>query len=455
MYTFIYLYCSLEILEAHFIPYYSTYRLGIILAVYFSRLLKKLTMMGAAMKLDKNKTYIWYIVILSATIGLPMTASFPQFTMVVTELSAKIGVSESFLLFTDTIRSFSIMLGMLISGPVYKKLGLKMTFLLSILLMVVPQVLMPLTQNAISLLILKIIQGLCSISFPVFLITIIAWTDKHTVGSTTAFFNGLFYGGAGIGATLVGTTISLSNWTNSFYLLACIIVVPSIIWLMTVKEKPHSNHGSSFPEKDSISTMKEVTTSKESWLLILCFISTIWMVQVLSVDLPLYAKEFHDNPSLIGLIMSSLSIGIFTACIISGKISDWSAKKINNPAVARLVTYSISPFLTIFSIVLILIIDKSNFIVFYVAILIVSFFSSWGLGSFYSILPEIMTRNQVTYSTGFIGGIADIGMPIGPLIFGVLLGANGLWDLAWITCILISLISLVCCLIMINDQFKV
>ena len=415
------------------------------------------------MRLQDNKNYSWYIVFISALIGLPMTAGFPQFTMVVTEFAQKISLSEDFLLFTDIIKSVAIMLGMLMSGPVYKKLGLKRTFTLSILLMVIPQILMPHAPGPIFLVSLKILQGLCSLSFPVFLITIMNWTQKDKLGSTTAVFNGLFYGGAGIGATLAGLTISLFDWESSFYVLAFLLLIPATIWFFTVKEKesyedpldlaPSSDLGRDNEESlVAPNMMKEVVSSKTSWLLILSLVSTIWMVQVLSVDLPLYAKEFNYPPEAIGLIMSSISFGIFAACILSGKVSDWAVKKTGKPALARLLVFTLSPLLTILSILLVLAVNKEIFVVFYLISLLLSFASAWGLGSFYSILPEILSMKEVEYSTGFVGGIADISMPVGPLFFGVLLGVRGYWTEAWLSCILISLISLISCIFLIKSQ---
>ena len=403
------------------------------------------------MRLDERKNYSWYVVFISALIGISMTAAFPQFTMVIAELSEKMKVTEDFLLFSDTIKSFAIMGGMLVSGPVYKKLGLRGTFVFSILTMIIPQILMPFAFGKISLILLKIIQGLCSVSFPVFLITIMSWTKKENTGTTTAVFNGLFYGGAGVGATLAGVTIALFNWQASFFVLALLLFFPSVIWFFTVKENPENQDVSVETTHKDDNIMKDIAGRSSTWLLILSFLSTIWIVQVLSVDLPLYAKEFNYSPDKVGLIMSSLSIGILVACLVSGRFSDYAVKKAKDPAKGRLLIFSLGPLLTILSILFMLFINKESFTLFYLASLLISFSSAWGLGSFYSILPELMDRRRVEYATGFIGGFADIGMPVGPFIFGVLLGIRGYWLFAWFTLIAISLISLASSLLLIRS----
>lgn len=277
------------------------------------------------------------------------------------------------------------------------------------------------------------------------------WTKKENTGTTTAVFNGLFYGGAGVGATLAGVTIVIFNWQASFFVLALLLFFPGIIWFFTVRENPLIAQAEEIPSHKNENLMKEIAGKGTTWLLILSFLSTIWIVQVLSVDLPLYAKEFNYSPDKVGFIMSSLSIGIFVACLVSGRFSDYAVKKSKDPAKGRLLIFSLGPLLTILSILFMLFINKESFTLFYLASLLISFSSAWGLGSFYSILPELMDRRRVEYATGFIGGFADIGMPVGPFIFGVLLGIRGYWLFAWFTLIAISLISLASSLLLIRS----
>lgn len=419
----------------------------------------------------RRNWYGWYVVFISALIGVSMTTSFPQFTMVVGEYAEKLHITQEFLLFTDTVRSISIMGAMLVSGPIYRRLGLKKTFVCAITAMVVPQILMPHVTSALIVLALKIIQGFCSVIFPVFLITIMDWMDKSNVGTATAVFNGIFYGGAGIGATVAGFSITAFGWKGSFYVVALMALIPSILWLFTVKEKEGLQPGHSAEEGESANpghfveegesankeynrsvngkgddshrekTFQTVVGSLQSWILVICLISTVWMTQVLSVDLPLYGNFLRYDAAAVGLVMSSLSFGIFLACVVSGKISDYFAGKSKNPATARLIVFAFGPLFTILAILLMFIIDGNRFPVFYAAVLFLSFAGAWGFGSFYCILPELMEKRKVEYATGFIGGIADIGMPVGPLIFGVAFGVKGLWTAAWVSCIIICLIS--------------
>ncbi len=423
--------------------------------------------MGAARganPIKRQDLYGWYVAFISALTGVSMTASFPQFTMVVEEYAVKLHTTQEFLLFTDTVKSVAIMIAMLISGPVYRRLGLKKIFLCAMTAMIVPQIIMPYAVSAGMVLILKIIQGFSSILFPVFLITIMSWMDKGNVGTATAVFNGIFYGGSGLGATAAGFTIAASGWKESFYVIALMALIPSALWFFTVKEKKEPLPGRPCSNEEDVSarmdastgmdvstgtdiapcrekTFQAVAGSLQTWLLVLCLLSTVWMVQVLSVDLPLYGSFLQYDAGTVGLVMSSLSVGIFLACVISGKSSDYFAGKSKNPATARLLVFACGPLLTVLSILLMFVIDGGSFPVFYASVLLLSFAGAWGLGSFYCILPELMDSGKAEYATGFIGGIADIGMPVGPLVFGVAFGVKGLWTAAWVSCAAICLVS--------------
>ena len=280
-----------------------------------------------------QKLYGWYIAIISAFIGVSMTASFPQFTMVVETYAAKLGTTQEFLLFTDTLRSAAIMVAMLISGPVYRKLGLKKTFALAMATMIVPQVLFPFVTSPIMALVLKVVQGFCAAIFPIFLIIIMGWMERSNVGLATAVFNGIFYGGAGIGGMVAGKAIANFGWVESFYAVAIMALVPAVLWFFTVKENPDAAEAGGnekdggFIDEGANSLSQEklfplMLRDYKVWGLVLCLFSTIWMVQVLSVDLPLYGSYLKYGAEEIGLFMTSLSIGIFVACVMSGKASD-------------------------------------------------------------------------------------------------------------------------------------
>lgn len=402
-----------------------------------------------------KKWYGWYIVFISAFIGIGMTAAYPQFTMVVTEMSIQLNTTEEFLLFSDTVKSFTIIIAMLMSGAIYNKLKLKKTFIFAMICLLVPQIIFPFLTSSFWVIPLKIMQGLSPVMFPVFILTIVDWIEQNKMGTATALFNAIFYAGAGFGATVSGFAIDLYGWKSSFFIVALMISIPAILYFFTVTRKEENNRDEATIDNGKSQRMlTKIIKLPEVWLLIGCFMSTIWIIQVLSVDLPLFGDHLGYGASTIGLLMTSLTFGIFASAMISGKASDIASLRSEVSIQGRLKVFLVGPTLTIVSIILVMISDLSNPFLFYSTILLLSFGSSWGIGSFYCMLPELLKGKTLDYSTGFIGGIADIGMSVGPLIFGVVFGVRGLWTLGWLSCILISLLSFFSCLVLIKISNK-
>ena len=101
--------------------------------------------------------------------------------------------------------------------------------------------------------------------------------------------------------------------------------------------------------------------------------------------------------------------------------------------------------LTVVSVVLLLGAASQGFALFYAAVLLFSFGGSWGLGVFYSILPDVFDERSLSTATGFIGGFGDMMMPIAPTVVGVIFGVRGLWSLGWGACALLAVVGVLAC----------
>jgi len=402
----------------------------------------------------------WYIVLLSAFMGCTISAAFPQFSMTVTELSLKTGLSQEFLLTSDTIKSASIVVAMLLSGVAYKRIGAHKTFIFALFATVLPQFLLPFVEMPLLIILLKILQGLSSIIFPVFLVIILNWIEERQAGISTAIFNGIFYGGGGIGGTFAGVIIAKQGWVASYFVLGIVQIIVGLIWLFTVKEQPQG----ALKETDAIEKIENepkinFLTMPKVWLLAIAFFATTWTVQAITVDMPLLCEFVGYDALSSGKLLMAVTIGMITACIVSGKISDLAATKMQNKSVARLSIFAIGCVLIIASILLLILADLTNFYLFFFVIFMLSFGASWGLGTFYSILPEMFDKNTLPLVTGFTGGVGDIGMPLAPLVVGVAFGSRGLWNVGFGSCAVIAAISVLAILPLLkslqNKEIKV
>ena len=397
----------------------------------------------------------WYIVLISSLMGCSISSAFPQFSMTVSSVAEKTGLSESFLLTTDTLKSAAIVVAMLCSGFFYKKFGARITFIIALICIALPQFVIPYTSVPALLIFWKLVQGFSSVIFPVFLLIIMDVISERQAGLATAVFNGIFYSGGGVGGTLAGFFIAKSGWLSSYFALGIIALVIGVIWLLTVKDTT-KDKASDAVEADNLNEEKVSSLSLLKmpvvWLLILAFISTTFVIQAITVDLPLFSEWLGYNELESGKINTAVTIGLLAACLVSVQISDMVARRMSNKGRARILVMAIGPILIIVASLMLILLDLTNFGLFYATAFIFSFGGSWGLGTFYSILPEIFDEERLPIITGLAGGAGDMGMPLAPLLVGVVFGACGMWHLGWSVCIIISLLSILACFLLLGNK---
>lgn len=397
----------------------------------------------------------WYIVLISSLMGCSISSAFPQFSMTVSSVAEKTGLSESFLLTTDTLKSAAIVVAMLCSGFFYKKFGARITFIIALICIALPQFVIPYTSVPALLIFWKLVQGFSSVIFPVFLLIIMDVISERQAGLATAVFNGIFYSGGGVGGTLAGFFIAKSGWLSSYFALGIIALVIGVIWLLTVKDTT-KDKASDAVEADNLNEEKVSSLSLLKmpvvWLLILAFISTTFVIQAITVDLPLFSEWLGYNELESGKINTAVTIGLLAACLVSGQISDMVARRMSNKGRARILVMAVGPILIIVASLMLILLDLTNFGLFYATAFIFSFGGSWGLGTFYSILPEIFDEERLPIITGLAGGAGDMGMPLAPLLVGVVFGARGMWHLGWSVCIVISLLSILACFLLLGNK---
>ena len=179
------------------------------------------------------------------------------------------------------------------------------------------------------------------------------------------------------------------------------------------------------------------------WLLIAAFFCTTWTIQAVTVDMPLFAYDTGFDELLTGKLLTGTTAGMVVACLISGKCSDFAAARAKNKAASRILVLMVGPLLIVASVAALKLLDVSDFMMLYVINFLFSFGGSWGLGSFYCILPEFFSGDKLAAVTGFAGGIGDAGMPLAPLVVGVIFGVRGMWDVGWMCCGVIAVISFI------------
>lgn len=392
--------------------------------------------------------------VMSSLVGSTMASFISQFSMTVNQLSEKLGAGQEIILFSEVLKSFSIVIGMLISGVIYKRLKLKKTFLLAMALLLLPQFSIAYSPNVFTLMVLKILQGFATIIFPVYILVIIQWMEANHIGFATAMFNGIFCGGSGLGAIATGFIIPRLGWEASYLILGIISLMLGIIWFFTIDEKNQNNTESVGSSGTIRATYIEMVKKPEIWLLVLGLLGSTWALQAVAVDMPIFGEYIGYGAEDIGKIMASTTIGTVIASLISGKVSDMYSQRTINKVSGRIFIMMLSSIIIFIFTLLIIVLDLNNFYIFYILALFISFGGAWGLGSFYSIFPEMFRGDMLEIAPGFAGGIADISVPLAPFVVGIVFGARGLWSLGWLSCTIMSGLSLIACIFLLSGFGK-
>lgn len=398
----------------------------------------------------KNNKYGWYIAILSALFGCILTAGYPQFSMTLDHLVERMQVSQDVLLTGDTVKLAAVVLAMWLSNTCYRKLGLYKTILLGAAATIIPQFLFPFVTSLPLFFVLKFSQGMSSIVFPIMMLLMMDWVEENQTGLVTAVFNGIFYGGGGIGATASSFVLSRWGWIGTYFALGIALAVVTAIWIATVRERKAPAAVEAEAPKEKGLSIPQLLRLPKVYCLILGFIPTTFAVQAISSDLSLYGSFLAYSESQIGSLGTAATIGMVAACLVSGKCSDFFAGKAANRGAARVGVMLAGCALTVVSVVFLLSAASQGFALFYAAVLLFSFGGSWGLGVFYSILPDVFDERSLSTATGFIGGFGDMMMPIAPTVVGVVFGVRGLWSLGWGACALLAVIGVLACAVLIG-----
>lgn len=387
----------------------------------------------------------WYIVLISALAGCSISSASSQFSATAADLSLKSGLSVALLLTADTVKSAAIVAAMMCAGSIYRRVRLHLIFAFAFVCAIVPQLFLPSVSSPAALIFLKILQGLGAVIFPILIMISMQVVQPSQAGFASAVFIGLFNCGGGAGGMIAGFLGPKLGWESSYYVLAAIQAATGTVWLITVKTNDF-RHTSS-PSASRRSSFR-LLLSPQVWLLILAFLSTTYVLQAVTVGIPLFSMWIGYGDWETAQISSAALMGTLISCLVSGKISDIIALRSQNRAKARLTVLMLGSLLIALASCLFIFVDLSSFPIFYLCVLLICFASSWGLGTFYAILPELYNNSDLPLVTGFAGGVGDIGMPLAQFIVVVMFGTRGLWEWGWGTCALTAAISIGACIVL-------
>lgn len=415
------------------------------------------------MKLTDRRSYPLLLVLCYSMLGITFPAAVTQFSMVVMDVSEAMGVDSRTVLLSDSFRAVCLVAAMFLSGFMSKKLGLRRTMALGILFQIGSQFLIPTAVHAKSIPLLflcKGLQGMNAMAFPLYISSITLWSPVRRRGLATAIFNGSFVAGGGIGAWLAGKVVPFLGWEISFYFIGamCLIFAIPAMLLTRDKEKtapvqekmaPISEHATPIQKKVAaasrskrgMAVYRPVLKNPATWMLVLSLIANTWVSQAINVDMSVYAQWAGYSYGSTGLLMLIISVVTVTASILAGGVSDWFAGRSAEPLRCRCFIMAQGNLLAAFASALLPLGASHSFILMVLSASVMMFGVSWANGVFWALPGEIYGPGDMIAGTAFCSGASNIPNPVAPLVVGVLLGANGLWNLGWMTCAVCCLLS--------------
>ena len=384
----------------------------------------------------------WYIALISAVTAAVSAASASQFSTTLAPLAQKLGVAEDAIALSDPLKSAVVVAAMLMAPTVIKKCGWRVVYILSLLSFLIPQSLMPYAPTYAVFLGLKALQGFSALMFPLLLALIMEWNESHHMGLATSIFTGIFYAGGAVGGTIAGFATIHSGWPFSYHILSIMMTVLSVVFLLTVSSKQAEPIEENQTEDKG--AYRSVVQSKLTWLLVIAFLPTIWTIQAIWADMVPFGLGLGYSESETGGIMGISAVAILIAALISGKVSDLFSKGSAHKLNARIKVLSVGIVLIALGILAMFAIDMRapGLFAFNAVTFLLSFGAAWGLGAFYCIIPEVYEGENVTVANGFIGGVADMAMPMSPIVMAVVgIGMNQ-WHLAWLSCVGVCVVGL-------------
>lgn len=390
------------------------------------------------------KNAIFAIIVMIANYGV--SAALPVF---MPSIAAELGVEYTTVGMMLTVGSAVSFLLMFPCGWIIKKLGLKWSFVLGMVLVCVPCYVFAVAKNLTLLIIGSAIQGISgAVSINVCISALIKNWFREKRGSLI----GYAFCGSSIGSAfflyISGLVIESYSWQTAYIVIGSVCLVIGVAFGLLIKDTPEEVGqeplGTLAEEVGNIKaglSMSGAMKNPQFWMIFV--IVTIFNIFIMF--LPTYAASFWTEAGM-DIVTASLLLTVATiACAVSTFFSGSIADRLGNkPYVSYLhVAYLISAVFGYLSV------GTLNwvYIIGSLAALVI------GIPLYTSMIPTITfelfgTRDYEKISGFFQAGI-NIGLmlmsPVCGLIMGITGGFKGVFVVAFVVCIL-SLIVILSCL---------
>ncbi len=377
----------------------------------------------------KNK--IWFKTAL-LSISLVLTSASAISAVIPMMLNQLPGVSSSLIESVVTIPSFSMMLFVLLSGPISSRLGKKNTVLLGLLLVVIGGILPMLTTNITWILALRLVLGAGLGMFNSLAVSLISDFFEGDERAQLVGFQSAVQGLGSSLATFVAGQLALIDWPFAFLCYA--ITIPIALLFFFIIPEPEREE----PTVSSIGTghrgggiSLSVLGLGAALFLFMTFIMIVYTKTGIMI-----AEKSMPNAGFLGTALTLFSLSTMIAGFLFGRIYKWF----------RNYAPFISSLLTATGFVLLWFAQNVTMVT--VAMLIIGFSFALFIPYIFTILTKIVPKGSETISISIAMVGSNLGAFASPYVIklvGVLSG-NETASFSFLVSAIVFMIAALLCL---------
>ncbi len=384
---------------------------------------------------EQESGYKW---VMAAVCAIIMTTSFMSLTafgVAAPDIAKSMHISSQTLTIYG-VDSFSI--GLFVAfflghGGIFDT-KIKTGVLLAQILLIVPQLIIPITKSLWLLTLLRFSQGLMIMLLALFSIQLSGWFKPSERGISLGATLGAITLGGALGGIISGKLASL-GWQKMYYITAAIMILGALIYFIFAKDSK------SLKEQIKASKNKPHTSTwkyKMTWIMGFVQVPLTWTLFSVGGFMPAYAYHLGYKPSQVGNVMFVWGIVGFFAAVIGSWIGDlWSKGNTTNQGIlkARLKLMSITDIIMGIGALMVLYLAPISYGLFLISAIVTALLMM--IPPNYWATPGVVFPVATMGAGAFaMGVISNSTSAIGPVVSSIMVPTFGWNGVFWIMAIL-------------------